>query len=349
MPLIILRNDITKMNTDAIVNAANSGLLPGGGVSGAIFAAAGFEKMESACNAIGYCPPGGAVITPGFALPARYVIHTVGPVWQGGDKGEEALLRSCYENSLLLAQKEGLSSIAFPLISTGIFGYPADRALSVAISAVSQFLLSRESSLEEDMTVYLVIYDKSTALLSEKLFRSIEDFIGDEALRYDDFLAGKGRESEYQRQLSLQDMLASAATIHRMEKSAAPMDMEDLEELIDRPGETFAQMLLRLIDEAGVADTLVYKRANLDRKLFSKIRSNMQYKPSKETALALAIGLKLDLEKTEALLGRAGYALSPASRGDLIVKYFLCSGKTDIFAINEALFAYGEKTLGAQA
>ncbi len=159
MPIQIVQDDITTMRTDAIVNAANSRLAQGGGVCGAIFAAAGAQELTQACRAIGHCDTGDAVITPGFRLPARYIIHAVGPIWQGGTNGEEALLRSCYLNSLALAERHGLRSIAFPLISSGIYGYPKAAALSVAVSAISSFLP------EHDMTVCLVIFDRPTYAL----------------------------------------------------------------------------------------------------------------------------------------------------------------------------------------
>ena len=161
MPLEIIQNDITKMHVDAIVNAANSGLLRGGGVCGAIFAAAGAEDLHKACANIGHCATGEAVITGGFRLPARYIIHTVGPVWHGGIQNEEVLLRSCYIKSLELAKAHGLQSVAFPLISSGIFGYPKEQAVAVAISAIETFLL------ENVMDVFLVLFDEETYRLAK--------------------------------------------------------------------------------------------------------------------------------------------------------------------------------------
>jgi len=339
MPLEIVRNDITKMKVDAIVNASNSRLKKGGGVSGAIFAAAGADKLQAECDRIGYCAVGGAVITGGYALPAKYIIHTVGPVWEGGKKNEEKLLFSSYTSSLNLALEHGLGSVAFPLISSGIFGYPKDQALRVAISAIGAFLV------KHDMMVYLVVFDKTAYRLSDKLFKSIKAYI-DENYVEAHTTPRPQRDTEVLRQLS------DAAVYELLEPDAAVAEKpwaapRDLNDVVSQVGESFTEMLLRLIDESGKTDPEVYKRANLDRRLFSKIRSNLQYQPSKNTALALAVALELNLDQTADLLRRAGFALSPSSRFDLVVQYFINEGNYNIFEINEALFAFDESLLGA--
>ena len=323
MPLEIVRNDITKMSVDAIVNAANHRLQQGGGVCGAIFAAAGAEGLQAECSRIGYCAVGNAVLTSGYALPAKYIIHTVGPIWQGGTNNEKDLLASCYTNSLNLALEHGFGSVAFPLISSGIFGYPKDKALQVAISAIGDFLFRHE------MTVYLVVFDKAAYTLSDKLFRSIRAYIDDNYAEGPAFLRRK---------------LCNATSFTVCE---APSTFRNLDDVVRHVDESFSEMLLRLIDESGRTDSDVYRRANLDRRLFSKIRSNLQYRPSKNTALALAVALELNLDQTADLLRRAGYALSPSSRFDLIVEYFIREGNYNIFEINEALFAFDESMLGA--
>jgi O-acetyl-ADP-ribose deacetylase (regulator of RNase III) len=339
VPLEIVRNDITKMCVDAIVNAANSRLQQGGGVCGAIFAAAGADKLRAECDRIGHCPVGSAVITGGYALPARHVIHTVGPVWQGGGQNEESLLSSCYTNSLKLALEHGLGSIAFPLISSGIFGYPKDEALRVAVSAIGSFLL------EHEMTVYLVVFDRTAYVLSDKLFKSIEAYIDDNYVEKHVFRRRPDPEFLHQIRERMPDDADGFFAEEKMLPSAAVS--RNLGDVVSRVGESFTEMLLRLIDERGKTDPEVYKRANLDRKLFSKIRSNLKYKPSKNTALALAVALELNLDQTADLLRRAGYALSPSSRFDLIVEYFIRAGNYNIFEINEALFAFDESLLGA--
>lgn len=204
MPFEIVRNDITKMSVDAIVNAANSALAPGGGVCDAIFAAAGYDQLDRACRAIGHCDVGQAVITDGFHLPARYVIHAVGPIWRGGGQNEAALLRSCYISSLQLAERKGCQSIAFPLISSGIYGYPKAEALKIAVSAIGEFLL------EHEMQVYLAIFDCNAMLLSEKQYSNLKSYIDDHYVDAHRFDRRFQTESvSYARQLSEQDAMAA--------------------------------------------------------------------------------------------------------------------------------------------
>lgn len=333
MPFSLVRNDIVNMRVDAIVNAANSSLAPGGGVCGAIFAAAGRTALEKACRAIGHCDVGSAVITPGFDLPARYVIHAVGPIWQGGSRGEADLLHSCYTRALHLARENGCESIAFPLISSGIFGYPKPQALRVAINAIEEFLLKYE------MQVYLVIFDRAALLISERLYENIQRYIDDRYVELRAFPRQAAEALPHARQRAEQADLPLAAP-------CATPSKRSLDDLLGHLDESFSRMLLRLIDEKGMTDVEVYKRANLDRKLFSKIRKE-GYNPSKQTALALAIALRLNLDETKDLLGRAGYALSHSNKFDIIIEYFIEEGVYDIFEINEALFAFEQRLLGA--
>ena len=350
MPFEIIRNDITKLNVDAIVNAANNALQYGGGVCGAIFSAAGADKLQKACNKIGRCETGQAVITKGYALPAKHIIHTAGPVWHGGDNGERDLLYACYKNSLELAKENGCETIAFPLISSGIYGYPKDQALQVAVSAIGDFLF------ENDMSVSLVVFDKSAFSLSEKLYFSIKTFIDD---HYADthFVSRRIAEEsvilEQSSALLEADEKAFSAEKSDFAKMKAPMPApamarhRSLNDVLEHLDETFSQRLLRLIDEKGKSDTEVYKRANIDRRVFSRIRSNPNHKPSKNTALAFAVALELSLDDTRDLLMKAGYALSRSSKQDVIVEYFINEGNYNIFEINEALFAFDQNLLGA--
>ena len=340
MPFEIVRSDITKMSVDAIVNAANSALATGGGVCGAIFAAAGYDQLDRACRTIGHCDVGQAVITDGFHLPARYVIHAVGPIWRGGGQNEAALLRSCYISSLQLAERKGCQSIAFPLISSGIYGYPKAEALKIAVSAIGEFLL------EHEMQVYLAIFDRNAMLLSEKLYSNLKSYIDDHYVDAHRFDRRFQTESvSYARQLSEQDAMAAPMAASMPAPEAKPKK-RSLKDLLGHLDESFSRMLLRLIDEKGMTDVEVYKRANIGRKLFSKIRKD-GYNPSKQTAIALAIALRLNLDETKDLLGKAGYSLSHSSKFDVIIEYFIEEGVYDIYEINEALFAFDQRLLGA--
>ena len=335
MPFTIVRQDITRMNVDAIVNAANTELQMGGGVCGAIFYAAGAEKMQKACDSLAPIKTGEAVITPGFGLPAKYVIHAAGPVYISWNKEQSAaLLRSAYTESLKLAAENQCGSIAFPLISSGIYGYPKAEALQIATEAITDFLA------ENDMDVYLAVFDKKAFLVSEKLMGEVESYIDQ---HYADIRhIGRRQLLEVER-ASLEE--ANAPKFSAQVLSSAPKK-KALDDLILNLDEPFSGMLFRLIDSKGKTDVEVYKKANISRKLFSKIRSVSGYTPKKPTILALAVALELTLEETDDLLKRAGYALSHASKFDVIVEYFIVNGKYDIFDINQVLFKYDQPLLG---
>ncbi len=331
MPLQIVRNDITKMKVDAIVNAANTSLLGGGGVDGCIHRAAGPELLAE-CRTLGGCPTGSAKITAAYRLPCRYVIHAVGPRWRGGTHGERELLTSCYRTSLELARNAGCQTVAFPLISSGIYGYPKDQALNVAVDAIRDFLN------ENDLTVYLVIYDKLSYQIDRRLCSAVSRYI--EPLCMEEAVLAENKETLSS--LSCQQ----AAAMPRSCGAGEAEDIESLEKLLKQRDESFSQMLLRKIDEKGLTDAQCYKRANIDRRLFSKIRSNPLYRPSKPTVLAFAVALRLSLDETEELLLKAGYALSNSTKSDLIVRYFIDRRKYDIFEINEVLFYFDQGQLG---
>lgn len=329
MPLEIVRNDITKMKVDAIVNAANETLLGGGGVDGCIHRAAGPELLAE-CRTLGGCKTGDAKITKAYRLPCQYVIHTVGPVWNGGSHGERELLVSCYRTSLALAKEHGCETVAFPLISSGIFGYPKDQALRVAVDTIGEFLL------HNDMTVYIVIFSRTAYQISSKLFADIAEYVDD---HYVD--AHTDSQRERLRRMSVLESRTLSA-----DAAAAPMAVGGLDSLLAHLDAGFSETLLKLIDRSGKKDAEVYKKANVDRKLFSKIRNNPDYKPSKATAIAFAIALELSLPETRDLIARAGYALSPSSKFDVIIEYFIMQRDYDIFKINEALFAFDQSLLG---
>ena len=321
MPLQIVRNDITKMHCDAIVNAANKTLLGGGGVDGAIHRAAG-RGLYAECLKLGGCQTGKAKITGGYNLPCKYVIHTVGPVWNGGNHGEKELLESCYRESLALAEKYKCETVAFPLISSGAYGYPKEDALQVAVSEISNFLL------KHDMLIYIVVYDKSSFAVSQKLIKGVAEYV-DEHYIETHFCA---------RSISLEAVTYAAP--------AVPMPKASLNDAVKSLDESFSQTLLRKIDEKGLTDAQVYKKANISRKLFSKIRSDKNYKTSKPTAIAFAVALELDLDETKDLLMKAGFALSHSNKFDVIIEYFIKEKNYNIFEINEALFAFDQQLLG---
>ena len=338
MPLQIIRNDITKMNIDAIVNAANTSLLGGGGVDGCIHRAAGPELLAE-CRTLHGCETGSAKITRGYRLPCKYVIHAVGPRWRDGKHREQELLESCYRTSLNLAKENGCQSVAFPLISSGVYGYPKDQALKVAVDTISTFLL------ENEMMVYIVIFDRKAYQISGKLFADIAAYIDDRYVEgHTDRRAEQRRRLEV---LSEESCFEAAPAPLPSEAICKSCSSQSLEEALGQIDESFSEMLLRKIDESGMTDAQCYKKANIDRKLFSKIRSDKFYKPSKPTVLAFALALELPLAQMQEMLGKAGFTLSHSSKFDIIVEYFVERGNYNVYEINEALFAFDQSLIGA--
>jgi O-acetyl-ADP-ribose deacetylase (regulator of RNase III) len=343
------------MGVDAVVNAANTGLQRGGGVCGAIFNAAGAHELQAACDKIAPIGTGDAVITPGFGLAAKYIIHTAGPVYRHWSNEEnETFLRACYTNSLNLAAENGCDSIAFPLISSGIYGYPKKEALEVATAAIAGWLK------EHDMDVYLAVFDKEAFEVSEELLGDVENYIGEHYIDMprvcspESFGGAFGefnlfvKEKPFADEVSFEDDESFGNDDDLAEYIVeAPGTASGLDDLIGNLDEPFPDALLRLIDAKGRTDVDVYKSANIDRKLFSKIRSGKGYTPSKRTAIALAVALNLTLDETDDLLERAGFALSHSQMFDVIIEYFIVNGKYDIFEINEVLFKYDQPLLGA--
>ena len=357
MPLQIIRNDITKVQCDAIVNAAKSTLLGGGGVDGAIHKAAG-KSLLFECMKLGGCKVGQAKITKGYNLPCKYVIHTVGPKWKGGNNGERELLENCYKNSLALAKENHCESVAFPLISSGVYGYPMHEAFKIAVDTVSEFLMNN------DMLVYIVVYNKNALAVSSKLFTDIAQYIDDHYVAkhssYDSRRSTYCRESTLlhpsefwleEKQccesdnVSWDDISNRTGTLFDTQSLDDTLDLGDI--IKNALDESFSEMLLRLIDERGMKDSTCYKKANIDKRLFSKIRSNPDYKPSKSTVLAFCIALELSLAETNEMLMKAGFALSHSNKFDIIVEYFIKQNNYNIFEINEALFAFDQSLLGS--
>ena len=373
MPFQIIRNDITKVAADAIVNTSNPRPVIGGGTDSAIYRAAGEEQLLAERKKIGNIAPGNAVSTPAFGLNAKYIIHTVGPAWIDGSHGEREILHSCYAKSLELAAGLSCESIAFPMIATGVYGFPKDEALDIALKEIGKFLLTHE------MDITLVVFDRKALQLSEKLVGEIDKYIDEHAvgiLRKEEY--GSHHSSNLQRRRRMEEetrvlrdfpemaeepcfskesrtmedpVLYDAAPMPRSASKKAPAAAltgkvgKSLEDFLRRREDTFQQRLFKLIDERHLKDPDVYKKANIDRKAFSKIRCNKDYHPNKNTAIALAIALQLDMPDTQDLLSRAGYALSPGSMFDLIISYCVSNQKFDINEINAVLFAYDQPLL----
>ena len=423
MPFKIIRNDIVRMQTDAIVNTANPMPIYSDGTDRAVYEAAGAEQLLAERRRIGPMEPGQAAITPGFNLKVRYIIHTVGPVWRGGDRGEAQTLATCYRTALRLAKQHNCGSIAFPLISTGNYGFPAALALQIALDCFREFLKDSE------MEIILVVFGRSVLQLSEQLVQGIDSYIDDHYVaeqtrkeyrffNHDGRPSGRPTREDSHRQkphpkraeltedaaepvvcnveeaaeeasdiftgfsdfsgfsdygasgsacagrserdtpepeerlfasLPNASAPAPAAGYGGSEKASArtgrPRARRSLEDLLKQTQDTFQQQLFRLIAEKGMSNAEVYKRANLQKQLFSKIKSNVNYVPKKQTALALCIALQLNLDETRDLIGRAGYVLTPSSRSDLIVQYFIENEVYDIMRIDVALFDHALPTL----
>jgi O-acetyl-ADP-ribose deacetylase (regulator of RNase III) len=338
--IYLWQGDMSRLAVDAVVNPANSGFTGcyqwlHSCLDNILGSKAGIQ-LRLCCNDIirkqGHPEPTGqAKITPAFNLPAKYIIHTVGPIWNGGGSGEDTLLEDCYRNSLKTALKLKCDTVAFPLISSGAYGYPKDKALKTAIAVISSFLF------ENEMTVYLVIFDNAAYQISEKLFSGIASYIDDNyVLEHSDKRSGRAR------------LFSQSAPSFQKYETYEYLSVPSctLSDALSQIDESFSQMLMRKIDEKGMTDAECYKKANIDRKLFSKIRSDIHYRPSKTTAIAFAISLELSLAETAELLMKAGFALSHSNKFDIIIEYFIKNGNYNVFEINEALFAFDQNLLG---
>lgn len=343
MPFSIVRNDITKIKADAIVNTANPKPLVGSGTDTAVYEAAGKKELLEARMKIGDIAPGDVAYTPAFDLNAKYILHTVGPAWVDGNHHEREILHSCYERSLKLADSLGAKSIAFPLLATGAYGFPRDEALSIALEEIQTFLLEHEK-----MRITLVVFDRKSFVLSEERFGGLEAYI-------DENYVGRQSVREYFRHRRVRDMdiyeermLDAAYDSCELDEAIAKLSPPvgiSLDDMLDVEDMTFQQRLLFLIDKEGLKDSEFYKSAGITKQVFSTIRSNEDYQPKKETAIAAALSLKLDMDDTEDLLERAGYAFSPTSKFDIIITYCIKNGIFNIMEVNEALFKYDQKIL----
>lgn len=338
MPFEIVRNDITNMRVDAIVNAASRFPQVNPGVNSAIHKKAGPALLE-ARKAIGYIEPGSAAITPGFALEAAYVIHAATPTWTDGLHGEAKLLRQAYDMCLELAVKNRCETIAFPLLASGNHGFPKSKALQVAIAAFSEFLM------EHELQIYLVVFSKDSVKLSENLVSRVASYIDENYVAaYEQETYGAGNENRrYRMNCVAQAPRECAAKSCMQESCQIPLSLDDF---LKEKDAGFTETLLRLIDQTGKKDSEIYKKANISKQHFSKIRNNLNYKPTKPTAIALALALELNLDDTKDLIGRAGYALTNSSKFDLIIRYFIEQGNYNVVEINIALYEFDQSLLG---
>lgn len=377
MPFSIVRDDISRVHADVLVNAANVRLAPGGGVCGALFSAAGFDEMRAACEAIGGCATGDAVATPAFNLPARWCVHAVGPIWRGGRAHEEELLRRCYRSAFARAVELGARSVAFPLISAGIYGFPVERALAIAREEVAAFLRHHD-----EVALTLVVFERAVVQMGNALVEQVQEYIDDEYVDSSSFM--RRDTGELERELQWTEDASAPLSVEMAEPVALPECLQEDDASIaasrpfvaanirmpgaampgapSRAGATldaeiaqlvatldapFSTTLLALIDARGMTDAEVYHRANISRQLFSKIRGNESYRPSKQTVVALAIALELDMSATQDLLARAGFTLSKSSKFDVIVRFFIERSIYDLFQLNEVLFAYDLPLVGS--
>lgn len=381
MPFQIVRNDITKMHVDAIVNTANPMPGYGAGIDSAVYEAAGKDKLLAKRHEIGPIESGTSVITYGYNLPAKFIIHTVGTAWQGGKAGEEDIIRSCYRSVFDVAVNNDIASLAIPLLASGSYGFPKGIALRIALSEIEAFMS------ESDMEVYLVVFDEKSVSLSSELYGDIDEYINDNYVeeknqeeypdsygrnervrRGTEFVAGgfasatsyvpglfKANKAEKRKRKEAELFEERAEDVEELSSidmclSAPQLDEErSLEDVVKNLDKTFMELVFSFADAKGLTDVEVQKKANLDRKAFSKLKCGTTKNPSKSTALALAVALELDLDDTKDLLSRAGLALSPCSKQDVIVQYFIEKEAYDIYEINVALFEHGEQLLGTQA
>lgn len=330
MPLQIIRQDITKIKCDAIVNPSNEKLLPTGGTDLTIHNAAGPKLLEQ-CRLLDGCPTGEAKITNAFKLPCRYVIHTAGPVWQNGNENEHNQLSSCYRNCLTVAKENNCTSVAFPLISSGLHGFPKDQVLKIAINTISSFLFDNE------MTVYLVVFDKTAYELSEKLFAGIEEYIDDNYVIRNSHNYNESTYSLNRRSIPETDFCCASMPVPSGTKKR-------LDEYI-KLDESFAEKLIKIIDAKGLNDVACYKKANVSKQTWHKLMTDKFYKPNKKTAVSFAVALELSLEETQNLLASVGFILSDSSLFDVIIKYCLENNIYDIWEIDSVLFKYDQETL----
>ena len=356
MPLRIIRNDITKVKADAIVNTANPEVAIGGGVETAIYSAAGKEKLLDARKKIGILQPGEVGVTEAFDLEAKYIIHVSSPRWKGGNKGEIKCLRDCYEKVLKTAKDYGCKSIAFPLLATGTYGFPKEVGVQVAVDAFTAFLE------EYEMEITLVVFECEAVSISGKLVEEVRSFI-DDRLVEEALVEEYAEDRPYRRERRFGAETASLVPVNEgvkdvkelytskipymaeekpLARCAPQVSLEDA--LKNIYTDSFEKYLQKLINKKGLKNSEIYAAANISKQYFSKLLKG-QVKPSKEKMLALAVGLRLNMDETVDFLRIAGYALSPISQTDTVVEYFIRKQEYNVLKIDIVLFDYGLEPL----
>lgn len=346
MPFKIIRDDITKVKADAIVNPVNPEVCIGGGVESAIYQAAGKEKLVEARKELGRLHPGKVGVTEAFNLDAKYIVHVSGLYWKDGNSFEARCLKECYEKALKAVLDKGCKSIAFPLLGTGTYGFPKDIGLDVAVSTFTEFLE------EYEMDITLVVFGNDAVNVSGKLVDEVRSFVDDKYVK-------ETLETEYKKDRNIECYALPNERFHLLLKEET-YDVPDNACTKDtlsakQPGsleaalkniykESFEKHLQQLINKKGLRNSEVYAAANISKQYFSKLLKG-QVKPSKDKMLALAVGLRLNMDETADFLRIGGYALSPISQTDTVVEYFIRKQEYNVLKINIVLFDYGLEPL----
>lgn len=365
MPFSIVRQDITKIKADAVVNTANPAVAVGSGVDSAVYNAAGRDELLAARAEIGPMKPGEAAITPAFGLDAKYIIHAVGTYWVDGSHGELDVLRSCYEKSLALADEKGCASIAFPLLATGSYGYPEGVGIQTAINVFTDFLQ------DHDMDITLAVFGPGAYHISGRIFDDVKSYV-------DDNYVEKAKKAEYKNSrrfafggrrnrvestsfhadvmpdydeyddsvnglasgagIPSEDGMMAAPSMAMAEKAVSDSSLED--QLKEIYTDTFAKHLTQLMNKKGLTAKEVYAAANISKQYFSKLLAG-KIVPSKDKVMALVLGLRLNMDEAVDFMNLAGYAFSPISQTDIIVRYFIESKTYNVIELDLVLFDYG--------
>lgn len=331
MPLKIIRNDITKLEVDAIVNPTDQFFSGLGGIDLQVHKKAGVE-LEKELDCKPKLKISEAILTDGYNLKSKKIIHVAGPIWNDGNHNEEELLKKSYENCLEIIKENKFTSVAFPLISTGTFCVPKEIGLEIATNSFTTFLL------EEEVDIYLVVYDKESLSISQKVFGEIQDYIKNVYEVNENFFSrscascvSNSNDNDYEP--ICYDQYEKLEVEDKISEKPFDLDIDDIP-----LEETFSMKLLSIIDKKELKDPYVYKKAQVDRRVFSTLRKDDNYKPTKKTAISLCLALELSYEETQDLLSRAGLTLSRSNRFDIVIEWCIKNKKYNIIEVNIILF-----------